>query len=594
MSKTLFELWTPKQKTAWYKTTSSVKRLLSPYVLKASRGEIPVSKFNEIARKYGATNLIVGEKISKSISKSKPTSKPILKSKPISKPTTTTTITKPTTAKQQEIKQISETLKETKKSAEDISSKLSILKEAKDKGLEITPKTTIEEAKKFLSTGEVENLHLPEYEPTTTLDTEGLEKELESKRTAYEKELQERLNAIQKEKETLIKQIETIKATQKGILEKDIEPLLKPWREKLEKAERERLEIEKNYFANQKTIQEMETLLNQAKQEIQQAESITGLRAIREPRIQKIKEDIQGRIAVLEAVMAARNKQIAVGEELIDRMMDAIQKDRQSRLNYYEALYNFYQQSRDEEGKKLLQLTKDEKEFLDLQTSLIKEELEEARKSAEYIKKLIINPQTAEILERAGVKLTDSVEEINKKLADDAYKQEVINTANKMAEAGWIEIPKAQLYNKPDNEIIKLKDSRGNIHYFWKEGGEATGKEYTPSTPYKIFTETGGEKRWGMDFADWYKEIYKGMKEKTSSDKNADINQIEQRLQAVAGSDGFVNIDDYVKLRNLWKKAYGEVKTFDNLFSSYLNPWEPDVKKIKKYGLEKIRKWENL
>ena len=37
---------------------------------------------------------------------------------------------------------------------------------------------------------------------------------------------------------------------------------------------------------------------------------------------------MQGRIAVLEAVMAARNKQISVGEELIDRMMDAIQKDR--------------------------------------------------------------------------------------------------------------------------------------------------------------------------------------------------------------------------------------------------------------------------
>ncbi len=471
-----------------------------------------------VRAKMGAVKKEVARRVAAKETAPQPAPKSV--SEPVSKPITAT----PT--KQQQIASITKKIAQTKQTISQVQAEIQRRKQEAEKQAQLKIKETKEKARdvlqemikrgkqlpgaeKLASLAEMKLPPLPEYKPTT-IDTETLEKEIENKRTAYEKELQQRLDAIQKEREIAEKQIEAIKATQKGILEKDIEPLLAPWREKLEKSERKRLEIEKNYFANQRTIEEMETLLTQAKQEIKEAESITGLRAIREPRIQKIKEDMQGRIAVLEAVMAARNKQIAVGENLIDRTMDAIQKDRQDRLNYYQTLYNFYQKARDEEGRKLLQLTKDEKEFLDLQTSLIKEDMDKAYETAEYIKKLMTNPQTAEVLERAGVKLTDSVEEINKKLAEDAYRQEIIEAGNKMAEKGWIEIPKAQLYNKPANEVIALRDSRGDVHYYWKEAGEAAGKEYAPSTPYKVFAEGGGEKAWGMSFSEWYEKVYKG------------------------------------------------------------------------------------
>lgn len=288
MAKTLFELWTPKQKTAWYRASSSVKKLLSPYILKASRGEIPISEFNKMAWKYGAADLMVKEETpkpkpvstSKIITSTTPTIsksttskkvytvkrgdslstiaakygmdwKTLHKANPQIKnpsliypgqklviPTTKTKKTtpdldpnkvylalnlkngvvdkvygtkeiegqiregkirlatraeyekakdfhsmayslwksetggkgsfpdwiqknwrhyvlgepkpKPTTTKQERIKQISETLKEAGKSAKDISRKLSTLKEAEEKGLKITPKTTSEEAEEYL------------------------------------------------------------------------------------------------------------------------------------------------------------------------------------------------------------------------------------------------------------------------------------------------------------------------------------------------------------------------------------------------------------------------------------------------------------
>ena len=227
MAKTLFELWTPKQRTAWYRASSSIKKLLTPYVLKASRGEIPISKFNKMAWKYGAADLMVKEKTP--TTKTKKTTLDLnpnkvylvlnLKNGVVDRVYGTKEIEeqirkgiirlatraeyekakdfhsmayslwksetggrgnfsdwikknwrhyvlgepkpKPTTTRQQRIKQISETLKEAGKSAKDISRKLSILKEAEDKGLKITPKTTVKKAKEYLKNIGTTTITLP-------------------------------------------------------------------------------------------------------------------------------------------------------------------------------------------------------------------------------------------------------------------------------------------------------------------------------------------------------------------------------------------------------------------------------------------------
>jgi len=54
---------------------------------------------------------------------------------------------------------------------------------------------------------------------------------------------------------------------------------------------------------------------------------------------------------------------------------------------------------------------------------------------------------------------------------------------------------------------------------------------YTKSEARKVYDETGGEKRWGMDFADWYKNVYKGRKE-----EEREKEEVEQ------------NVDSWVKL----------------------------------------------
>ena len=416
---------------------------------------------------------------------------------------------------------------------------IATLTQAKQAGMEITPQTSVTAAEKYLQNPP----SLPKTTGTQHVDalTSGIEADLQTKRQAVEKEYQDQLKTIQDSIAKTESQIESMTSAQKGIVTKDIQPLLSSFREAKQKAERERLEIEKNYFANQKTIDEMNTLLNQARAEIVAASAVTGLRAIREPRIHKLKEDMAARLGVLQAVIAARNRQIAMGETLINHTLSAIQADRQARLSYYNSLYKFYQTAKDEKGRMLLRLRTNERGYLLSQMEYLKQEMFKAQQSADYVKRLMANPRYANLLERAGVKLTDSVDEINQKLAQDAYTQEVIDLGNKMATKGYQEIPAAQLYNKPANEVVELRDSQGNPHYYWKEGGETT-------------------------------------KTSTTAQKHYILQQTIDKMREYAGGDGYVSPDTYKALKTAWRqRGYNiTVGDFDKLFSStFVNPTHP-------------------
>jgi len=365
--------------------------------------------------------------------------------------------------------------------------------------------------------------------PKTGDYAKGLLEEYEKKKGEYGKRLQEQLDTITKKREAAEKEIENIRTTQAGLLEKDIEPLLRPWREDLEKSERKRLSVEENYFANQRSVDELDKLLTQMRDEVAAAEEITGLRAIRKPRIQKLKEDLKGRIGVIEAVMATRNQQINVAYSLIDRMANAIEADRKNRLTYYETMYKFYQTTRDEEGKKLFELTKEERDWTEAQIKLIKDDMDTAKGTVDYVKSLMLTPKTADLIEKAGIKLTDSIEEINVKLADATYQEDIIGTIDKMALQGYKYLPlESQWRIKPEEELIRIYDSRGKEMVFWREKGIEKG-------------------------------IKKGITKLTDDDR---MNEITNFLEPRRGTDGYVSSGSYQEALNRWIRLGGATSKF--------------------------------
>lgn len=257
-----------------------------------------------------------------------------------------------------------------------------------------------------------------------TTYTESVNADLETKRKALEDEYNNRLKDIETKKTETQKKIDEFTATQKDIIETDVKPLTTPFRTELEETERERLYINENFEENQKLTNELETLLNEGNALIKEQKETTGLGSIRNPRVNQTISDVAARAGVIQAVMSARTGQIAEAYRLIDRSVAATVADRNDQLAYYQTLYNFYEEQKDTEGNKLVNLTNDEKTFINAKIGLLENDLKRAEETADYIKKLMTDPATASIVAQAGVTLNDSIGTINKKFADYTKREE--------------------------------------------------------------------------------------------------------------------------------------------------------------------------
>lgn len=280
------------------------------------------------------------------------------------------------------------------------------------------------------------------FGPGVTSQVDTARRSLEETLGTRKQEVDTRLAELRKkEQETLTK----------------IGDLSKPFREELENAERERLFINQNFEANQQLINELDTLLTEGNALIEQQKGVTGLAAVRNPRIQKTMDDVSARVGVIQAVINARNGQIAVAENMIDRSIDAITADRQDQISYYETILGL-------NNRDIISLDKQSVDLANEQLDLKKGDLERAQKTADYIKELLINPETAQMMGDAGVKLTDSVEQINAKLQTASYAKEVRDQANEISLKGGTPVLSPE--GIPADQLLSFTDSRGVVHYY--------------------------------------------------------------------------------------------------------------------------------
>ncbi|MCK9599341.1 MAG: hypothetical protein M0R06_09890, partial [Sphaerochaeta sp.] len=252
--------------------------------------------------------------------------------------------------------------------------------------------------------------------------------------------------------------------------------ITEPFRADLEKTERERFKIEDNYFANQKSVGELETLMNEATTTVQSMKEKTGLDIIRTPKINEAVSNYNARIGVVKAVMAARNNQINVAENLIDRTVAAVNADRQDQLKYYDAVRSYYSGLKDDSGKKIVALAADEDKIIEERVSQIKSDIAESEKVANKIKEMMFtDPQR---VEGSGISVNDSMETISKKLSDYDYKKGVTDVRNKMAEGGYFPVStpeEAKRLAAAGRQVVEIEDIKGNKSYYVAPPPKATG-----------------------------------------------------------------------------------------------------------------------
>ncbi len=280
------------------------------------------------------------------------------------------------------------------------------------------------------------------FEDSATEQVDKYRKEFERVLMEQRKEMDENIKVLRaKEKETL----------------KEVKGVTAPFREDLEKAERERLYINKNFEENQALINELDQLLTEGNDLIKQQQEITGLAAVRNPRIQKTMDDVKARTGVIEAVINARNGQIAQAQTLIDRSIDAIAADRNDQLIFYEAILEL-------DRLDISKLEKTDKALAEKQLDLIKGDLTRAEETADYIKELLIDPATASLMGEAGVSLNDSVENINIKLTEAQHSRDLREFSNEIALEGGVAVTDPKTV--PADQLVTYTDANNKKHYY--------------------------------------------------------------------------------------------------------------------------------
>lgn len=229
-------------------------------------------------------------------------------------------------------------------------------------------------------------------------------------------------------------EITSLEKERERLLKEGVEPNLDPFREKLEMKERERLFVEENFEANQKLVNELDTLLSEGNSLIRQAQNLPVAQRVVSARTNQAMRDVAARAGVLEAVISARNGQITQAYTMIDRRVAAVEADRRDNLLYYETLLNFNEQG-------LLKLEKEDQQLASKEIELLQGDFERTQATADYIKELMIDPESAQFVADAGVTLNDSVEEINAKMAAQTGRMQVEETKQAYIGAGYEYVP---------------------------------------------------------------------------------------------------------------------------------------------------------
>lgn len=308
-------------------------------------------------------------------------------------------------------------------------------------------------------------LGLPSTTTSPLMNTSGIQQTADAARNTLD-------TTLATQKATVDQQLLDAKTKQQDVLTNDVQPLTTPFRQNLEETQREALSVNANFQANQALIDELDSLLTQGNDLIKQQESVTGLSAIRNPRVQKTMSDIQARAGVIQAVMSARNSQISTAFTMIDRTSSAITQDRNDQLSYYQTVLDL-------NSKDILSLDSQSQGLAKQQIQLLQDDNTRAQATVDYVKQLMINPDTASLMGQAGVTLNDSVDQINGKLQMAQYANEVKDMANQAAQNGYsIVVDPSKV---PANQLVTLTDSQGKKYYYQKTVSSTAGGGTTAS-----------------------------------------------------------------------------------------------------------------
>jgi hypothetical protein len=270
-------------------------------------------------------------------------------------------------------------------------------------------------------------------------------------------------------------QLDTLKQQQSDALAQE-KTLSEPFQAQYEQTQEQQLNVTSNFQKNQALADELNSLVNEANSRLSGVATDFTSKSYGAAVYNKTLSDITARAGLIQSAMAAYNGQIGQAYTMIDRSVAAINADRTDQMNYYQTILSLNNQSQ-------LDLNDQAKTLAQQKLTQLQSDAADAQKTADTIKQAMLDPATAQAYAQAGVTLTDTPEQINQKLSDYGYSQELATTNNQMAAKGYSTLLPGQTA-PAGAQVVTIQDSRGNERQYYQLPSSSTsGLDALMGTP---------------------------------------------------------------------------------------------------------------
>ncbi len=285
------------------------------------------------------------------------------------------------------------------------------------------------------------------------------------------------------QKDAIDKEKETLEIKQQGYLS-NIDPTTRPtydqetriMQNQLDASESASKTLQTNFEENQKLVGELEKLLTEGNTLIEQQRRTPGaLLSGATIATNKTIQDVSARTGVINAVLSARDGQIAQAHNIINQGRDAVKAQWDDQKAYYNTLLDY-------NDKKIISLDEDSKAIAEKQVGLIENDLKQVDETVNYLKEQMVDPKTAQFMAEAGVTLTDSIKTINTKMAKQAKVVEIREKSNELSEKGYTQVPMGTVGAVPLNV-------GGTTLYFKKTGKGIDDKDTNDTRDEYVLAE---------------------------------------------------------------------------------------------------------
>lgn len=188
------------------------------------------------------------------------------------------------------------------------------------------------------------------------------------------------------------------------------------FRQAMEEAGNKKYQLDEAYNQRKQLVDETIQLSQMMFNDLQAEKNRPGLLSVSQGRQANIKEDYIGRISLLQATTAAIDGNINLARTFIDRGIEAVNADRNDRINFLNFYNGLLEQKSLDNKTALLTATADEKKAITDEIGMLQGKITETENNKKFIQTLFTDTQTALTAIKAGVKATDTPEQATQKI----------------------------------------------------------------------------------------------------------------------------------------------------------------------------------